>query len=70
MTAPDELATTYTEWANGPYRLSADESRAVMARLLDLEASAASAGDPSRTSRFEYRPGEVRTVTTTCWRAL
>ena len=66
--APDELHTTITEWAKGPYRLNTRECSAVMARLAELEAFVAGLGDPNRTSHFETRGDQTRTVTYTCWR--
>ena len=39
-------------------------------RIEALEATVGSMDDPSRLSRFEYREGEVRTVTYTNWRSV
>ena len=41
-----------------------------LARIEVLEATVGSMDDPSRLSRFEYREGEVRTVTYTNWRSV
>ena len=65
---PDELHTTITEWAKGPYRLNTQECSAVMNRLAALEAFVAGLGDPNRTSHFETRGDQTRTVTYTGWR--
>jgi len=65
---PDELHTTIAEWAKGPYRLDTRECSAVMDRLAELEAFVAGLGDPNRTSHFETRDHQTRTVTYTAWR--